>query len=133
MGRFAITYTETKKFSNTSQVRLFITENHPLKLKHELNKTFAVNAITILFNTKFCMHRWKISFVLSAVPVGKMIWKRQNSNILTFHLLHRIQFRTVSVDPSVPETVSWHSAVRRYWKKFLLPWCDMNEKFNQWS
>ena len=53
------TYTETKKFSNTLQISIFITEIHD-----EINTDFffTVNAIVILFNAKYFMHRCKISF-----------------------------------------------------------------------
>ena len=68
-------YTETKKFINTFQILVFITEIHV-----EINTEFLpVNAITISFNTKYFMHLCKISFVWNAVPVIKCFQKDKMS------------------------------------------------------
>ena len=64
-----------KKFSNTLQIRKFITEIH-VEIYTEF---FTVNMITILFNTKYFMHWCKISFVWSAVPVIKCFQKDKMS------------------------------------------------------
>ena len=93
-------YTETNTYSNTSQICIFITEIH-VKINTNLIRFFAVNAITILSNTKYC----KISFVWSAVPVIKCFSKGQNVNILNILRGHRRRFWAVSVDTHVPETV----------------------------
>ena len=64
-------YTETKKFNNSLQIRIFITEIHV-----EINtEFFTVNSITILSNTKYFVHCWKISFVWRAVAVIKYFQK----------------------------------------------------------
>ena len=72
---------------------------------NKLKQIFAVKAIAILFKTKSCTDRCKISFVWSTVPVRKKMFRKgQNVNILTILHVHQIQFRAVSVDPSLPET-----------------------------
>ena len=95
-------YTETKKFSNTSQIHIFITD-----IAIEINTNlilsffFAADVITILSNTKYC----KIVFVWSAVLVIKCFLKVQNVNILSILHVHQRQFWTVLVDTHVPQTV----------------------------
>ena len=101
-----------------------------------LIRLFVANAISILFNTKSCMHRCNrnfISFVWSAAPNIKIFWKWQKVHILTILHVHQRRFRTVSADAPVPETVARRSAKRVCRKKSLPPWCDMNETFLQWS
>ena len=66
-----------KKFSNTSQIRIFITEIHVEINKNWIRFFFLVNAITILSNTKYC----KISFVWSAVPFIKNIFQKDKMSI----------------------------------------------------
>ena len=73
-GQF-FTYTETKKFSNTSHIRIFITDIH-VEINKNLNRFyFAVNVIALLSNTKYC----KIAFVWSAVPVINVFQKDKMS------------------------------------------------------
>ena len=83
-----------------------------------------MNAITILFNIKCCMHRCKISIIWSTVPVIKMFLKVQHGlqNILTILYKHRLQLRMVSANPRVSETVPRCSALRVCCKKSLTPW-----------
>ena len=68
-------YTETKKLSNILLICISITEIHV-----EINTDFVYSKCDCnLFNTKYFMHRCKISFVWSAVPVIKCFEKDQMS------------------------------------------------------
>ena len=115
-------------FSNTSQIRIFITEINVEIKTHWIRILLAVNATTILVNTKYC----KISFVWNAVPVIKRFSKEQNINILNIlHTLRR-RFQTVVSDYHVPETVPRYYAKRVCCKKCHLSWYDLNETFLHW-
>ena len=107
----ALKYTETKKFSNSSQIRIFITDIH-VEINTNLIRCFCrQNVITILSNSKYC----KISFVWSAVPVIKCFSKGQIVNILNILCVHRRRFWTILVEVHVPETVP-----RSYTKRFAV-------------
>ena len=84
----SVIYTETKKFSNIPQISIFITEVHVEINTRWIRIIFVVNAMTTLFNAKYC----KISFVWSAVPVIKCFSKGQNINILNILCMLRRRF-----------------------------------------
>ena len=123
-------YTETKKFSNTSHLRIFITETQ-VKINTNLIRFFffALNVITILSNAKYC----KISFVWSAVTVINCFSKGQNVNILNILYVHRRRFLTVLIGTFVPETVARCYTKRVCCKKCHPSWSYLHETFLQWS
>ena len=95
-------------------VKQHITDTHiyyrkqSVEINTNLIRFFIVNAIIILFDTKSCMHpcnRNLILLVWSAVPIIKMLWKRQNVNILTILQVHRRRFLTILADPRLPESL----------------------------
>ena len=116
-------YTETKKFSNSSRIRIFIIEIHVEISTNLIRFFFAVNPITILSNTKYC----KISFVWSAVPVIKCFPKGQNVNVSTFSMCFgdgSAQFRwTLTYQRQFLDVIQSGFAVK---KSPVLMWFERN-------
>ena len=91
-----------KHFGNTSQIPIFITEIH-VEINTYLNGILQVNAITILFINKSCMHSSQAFFGMARSACHKK--NIQNINILShLHVQWRL-FLTVLVDSRVPRTV----------------------------
>ena len=123
-------YTETKKFSNTLQIRIFITEIHV-----EINtEFFIVNLCDYNLTQNQIFHALLPNFIFMERSVcHKMFSKGQNVNILIFLRLHPRMLQTVLVNTHVPETVPRHYAKRVCCKKSLPSIYDLNETFLQWS
>ena len=118
-------YTVTKKFSNTLQIHIFITEIHV-----EIN--------TELFHSKCdynliqyqILHASLQNFIcIERSACHKMFSKGQNVSMLIILHVHLRWFRTILVDTYVPETVPRRYAKRVCCKKSLPSWCDLNETF----
>ena len=79
---------------------------YKIKIQFNLNfiRHFAVNAFTILFNTKSCMDRCKTSYLWIAMTVRKCFKQEKKVNNFTIFNVHWRQFRTISADVCIPET-----------------------------
>ena len=123
-----IIYTQTKKFSNTSQMRISITEIH-LEINTNLHGFFGSKC-----DYKLIQYQILQNFIcMERSACHKMFLKKQHVNILNFLHVHRRQIRTVSAETHVPETLLTCYTKRVCCKKCHSSWCDVNKTFLRWS